>query len=128
MITATPKLNARQERALSALLTSPTIKDAATVARLSETTLHRYLRDEVFAASYRTARRETVAHLTTRLQADSSSMAQVLKDIAEDTSAPASARVTAARSVIDFTLKSVELEDLAERIGALEEMIGKGER
>ena len=41
-----------------------------------------------------------------------------LTDISQDVSCPASARVSAARTVLELALKGVELEDLAVLSGA----------
>jgi hypothetical protein len=46
-------------------------------------------------------------------------------EVAEDQSAPASARVSAARTIIEQALKGAELRDLMERIDALE-TVSKG--
>ena len=47
----------------------------------------------------------------------------ILQDVMEDKGAPASARVSAARSMIDFALKGVEVDDLEIRVKALEKAI-----
>jgi hypothetical protein len=46
-----------------------------------------------------------------------------LKDIAQDVSCPASARVSAARTVLELAIKGVELEDLAARVEELESQV-----
>jgi hypothetical protein len=56
-----------------------------------------------------------------RLQSDATYAAKVLRDIAEDTEAPASARVSAARAILDSAIKAAEVEDLLPRLQALEE-------
>jgi DNA-binding MurR/RpiR family transcriptional regulator len=126
MAVAEPKLTAKQERALAALVAQPTISEAAKVLGVGETTLYRYMRDAQFSDALKRARRAAVAQLTARLQAGASGMAGVLQTIAEDETAPASARVSAARAVIDYTLKAVELEDLSERLEALEKAVNEG--
>jgi DNA-binding MurR/RpiR family transcriptional regulator len=126
MAVAQPNLTAKQERALATLVAQPTIAAAAKVLGVGETTLYRYMRDAQFSDALKRARRDAVSQLTTRLQAGASGMAGVLQSIAEDATAPASARVSAARSVIDYTLKAVELEDLSERLDALEKAINEG--
>jgi AcrR family transcriptional regulator len=115
------KLPGRQEQALAALLSNPTVRDAAKAARLSEATIYRYMRDQLFAERLREARRGLVEQLTTRLQAKADASAKVLSDIAEDDSKPASVRVAAAKAVIDYTLKTFELGDLNERLKVLEQ-------
>jgi hypothetical protein len=119
----TPKMSHKQETALAALLTAPTIAIAASAAGISEATLLRWLKDEQFATAYRDARRAVVSHAVTKLQAGCASAVRTLLAVAEDAEAPASSRVSAARSVLDFSMKAVELEDLAERVETMEQRL-----
>jgi hypothetical protein len=48
-----------------------------------------------------------------------------LKDIAQDVTCPAGARVSAARTVLEMAIKGVELEDLAARVEHLESQVTK---
>ena len=48
-----------------------------------------------------------------------------LTDVAQDVSCPASARVSAARTVLELALKGVELEDLAVRVEELELQVAR---
>jgi len=48
-----------------------------------------------------------------------------LTDISQDVNCPASARVSAARTVLELALKGVELEDLAVRVEELELQVSK---
>lgn len=128
MIDETEKLPGKQERALAALLNNPTVRDAAAESKVSEATLYRYMREETFAARLKEARRGAVEHLSARLQSKSAEAARVLSDIAEDDSKPASVRVTAARAIIEHTLKAFELGDLNERLKVLEATLEKQKR
>ena len=69
--------------------------------------------------------REAVAQAVSRLQQKSSNAVNVLNEIAEDKEAPASSRVSAAKTIIEMALKAVELEDIVKRIEQLEEMAEK---
>ena len=42
----------------------------------------------------------------------------------DDAAAPAAARVTAARSVLEFAHRAAELEDIEERVRAIESKLG----
>jgi DNA-binding MurR/RpiR family transcriptional regulator len=119
---AAEKLEAKHETALAALLAHPSVADAAKAAKVSQATLWRYMRDEKFSARYAEARADVTKHLIMRLQSNSTSAATVLMEVAEDTNAPASARVSAARTIIEQALRGAELRDLMERIEALETM------
>ncbi len=94
---------------------------------MAEGTLWRYLSDPTFQAHYKKARRQVTEHLIARLTSDSTKAARVLLEVAEDTNAPASARVSAARTIIEQALRGAELRDLMERIDALE-AVSKGKR
>ena len=48
-----------------------------------------------------------------------------LTDISNDINCPASARVSAARTVLEMALKGIELEDLAVRVEELEKQVAK---
>ena len=61
-------LSPRQERALQALLTHSSLKEAAAAAGVSDATLWRYMKDAEFTRRLRGARREAVGHAAARLQ------------------------------------------------------------
>lgn len=112
-----------QRKALAALLTSRTHKEAAEKCGLSESTIWRYLRDPPFAEHYRAARRVVVDQAVYTLQAEASDAAAVLRDVSQDKQAPPAARVAAARVIVGLAFKGLELGDLQERIVSLEEYI-----
>lgn len=116
-------LPAKQELALRAVISHPTLKDAAQAAGVSETTLWRYMQDGEFSRRLREARREAVNHAVLRLQKASSDAVTVLRDIMMKESAPAPARITAARAVLDYSMRAVETDELRVRIEELEEAV-----
>jgi AcrR family transcriptional regulator len=120
--TPEPKLTAKQEQAIIALVSSTTMEDAAKVAGVSDVTLWRWLKTEAFKSAYMEARREVVTQAIARLQHSCGAAVETLRTIAEDASAPASSRVAAARAILDTSIKSVELEDLAARLEVLEQL------
>ena len=115
------KFGRKQEAAIVGLLTAPTMEEAARSAGISGPTLWRWLQDPAFQAEYRKARRQAVEHATAQLQQLSSAAATALREVVEDTQAPHSARVAAARVIFEMAQRGVEIEDLAERIAALEQ-------
>lgn len=114
------KLPAKQEAFLAALLSNSTIKAACEESKISETTAWRYLNEEKFKQRYREAQRRVVEHAIVRLRADAGDAAKALREIVDDSTAPTSARVTAARTILEITFKSVELYDVEGRMEALE--------
>lgn len=115
------KISGRQERAIAALIASPTIREAADSLGLNEVTLYRWMREAEFQAAYRQARREVVAQAVARLQEACSTAVSTLIDVMGDGEASSSSRVTAARSVLELAFRAVEIEDLEARVTALEE-------
>jgi hypothetical protein len=116
-----PRKGRQKEAALSGLLCSSTIAKAAQSAGISEGTLLRWLKtDETFKADYQAARRAVVSHAVAQLQRASGGAVSVLCAVASDKEAPASSRVGAARAILDFAFRAVELEDLQARVEALE--------
>jgi hypothetical protein len=114
------KIGRKQEQAIAALLTCPTIEKAAKSVGLGDATLRRWMKDPGFRTDYREARRQAMEQATAQLQKLGSAAANALRENVEDTEAPHSARVAAARVVFDVAQRGVEIEDLAERIAALE--------
>jgi hypothetical protein len=82
--------------------------------------LHRWLKDAGFQAAYREARRQVVQQAVVQVQHATSTAVQTLLAVMQNTNAPASAKVSAAKTIFETALKAVELEDLEARIAALE--------
>jgi hypothetical protein len=120
MEVASEILTAKQEKALAALLSLGEVKAAAKDARVGETTLWRWLKEDAFSVAYRDGRRRLVEACASRLTADSTKASRVLLEVAEDKSAPASARVAAARAIIENAVKAVETLDLEPRLKEIE--------
>jgi len=119
----------KQEAALLALLTHNTIEAAYEAADVSKATMWRWMQTPEFKARYRAARRQLVETALGALQKHATTAARVLVSIAVDKNAPAASRVSAAKAIIEQSVKAVELVDLQERIEALEASInekGKG--
>ncbi len=121
-------LTDKQAAFLPALLSYPTIKEACFSSGISEATAWRWLSsDSKFREQYRLARRQVVEHVIVRIQTDAASAAKVLRDVADDKEASASARVSAAKSIIELAVKAVEIGDVEARLEALEQHIVKKE-
>lgn len=101
-------------------MTEPSVSRAALVAEVPERTLRAWLKRADFADAYRLARREATQHAIARLQQASGAAVNVLLNIMARDTTPAHARVAAARTVLEFAIKAVELEDLEQRLAALE--------
>jgi hypothetical protein len=113
-------LSPRQEKAILALLTHQTLEEAAQASGISRTTMFRWLQDKDFHAGYMRARRESVRQAIGRLQSKTSEAVNVLVEIMNNSDTSPFARVGAAKAIIEYSIKAVEVEDLAQRVEELE--------
>jgi DNA-binding MurR/RpiR family transcriptional regulator len=120
------KLSRKQEQAVAALLAQPSIAGAAKAVGIGEKTLWRWLQREDFRGAYQNARRRIVNQAIAHVQAGMSEAVQALRGVMNNKQAPASAKVSAARAMIDTGLRGLELEDLEARIEALEARVDAG--
>lgn len=111
---------AKRDRAILALLTEPTLSRAAEIAGVCDKTLRRWLQEPAFLAEYRRARREAFAQAIAVTQRYAPAAVVTLAKIMGDPNAPYPSRVSAATSILKFSRDSIELDDLAARIEALE--------
>jgi len=114
------KFDHKLEAAIAALLTQPTVGDAAREVGISADTLLRWLKVEEFQTAYRAARRDVFRQSVARLQHGTSEAATALLEIVVDGDTPPSVRVRAAEAILNHSLKAIEIEDIDARVAALE--------
>ncbi|GIP55207.1 hypothetical protein [Paenibacillus vini] len=114
------KKSRKQEHAVIALLSEPSISAAAKVAGIGETTLRRWMQDNSFQEAYRGAKRQAVGQAISRIQQSSVKAVETLEGVMDNSKAPAMARVMAAKTVLDTAIKAVELEEIEARLTELE--------
>jgi hypothetical protein len=119
------KISAKQERVIPALLSKPTLKEAAEASGVSEVTLWRWLREPAFQSRYREARRDAVEIAVATMQSDCAVAVRTLREIAEDTEAGATARVQAAKAILEQSIEAVQLTDVLERLEAIEKLLAE---
>ena len=120
-IVATPQqLTPSQERAVIALLASPSLEAAAKSAKVSVSSLRRWRLEPDFIDAYRHARFALLEASTAKLRNAASSAVDVLIETMENPLVTRSVRIRAAQLVLESAYKSAEMEDLAERIDAHE--------
>ena len=125
---ASDKLSDAQMRAIGALLTTRTIKEAAESAHVGRTTLFRWLReDEDFRRCLHAARRNALGQATSRLQQMAISSVDSLQQIIADDKSSAASRVSGIRTNLDYAYRAIELEDIEERLTRIEEAIAGGQ-
>jgi hypothetical protein len=113
-------LTHKQEAAIIALLNEPTVSKAAVACGLNDRTIYRWLDESAFSKAYRKARREAFAQAIAATQRYAPVAVQTLAKIMTDPTLSASARVSAATSLLKFSRESIELDDLATRVDDLE--------
>lgn len=109
-----------KEKLLVALLTSRTKKEAAAAAGISDRTMRSYFEDKKFCQRYREAFAGVVQDATRRAQQLLEPALSTLQTVMEDEEIPAQARITAAKSIIDYSLKLTEQADILEQLRELE--------
>lgn len=116
-------LTPRQYKAIGALLSESSIRKASEVSGVPERTLYQWLKNGEFDAAYRAARREAVEQATARLQRISSKAVETLDRLM--TCGKHAIEHAAARTVLEFAIKAVEIEDIQARLDALEQAHAK---
>ena len=127
MTTATGKLRKR-EQAIAALLTSPTIQDAARSCGVTARTLQRWLAEPEFQSQYRSTKSQLLEGTVNKLRSIGIDGVTALHRIAVDKESPAGATVSAGRAILEVLLRAVEVKDLDARITELERLVERGDR
>lgn len=117
-------LSQRQQRALAALLEAPDKRTAARLANIGERTLRTYLSDPAFTAELQRFQAEQIADAAQRGRRSMSAAMNTLKAIADDEGANAQSRVMACRSLLEYSLKLDERENVLRRLDELEKSLG----
>jgi hypothetical protein len=112
------KLSRKQDGAIAALLTEPTIEAAAVKAGVSESTLKNWLKREQFQLAYRAARQTVLERTVGRLLALSTEALATLQALLSCDSPQT--RCRAALGILEQSSRGVELLDLAGRLEAME--------
>jgi len=115
------KQTRKQEQAIAALLTQPTIAKAAKSCGISEVTLWRWLQEPDFQRSFRQARLRVVEAAISGLQGAAADAVAALKrnlDAEQE-----GVQVRAAVAILEHATKAIELMDLEGRVQALEERV-----
>ncbi len=114
-----------REAGIVALVNNPNVKEAALTCGISERTLHRWLNEPDFATQLLEAQRGITKRVIHSVVSRAERAASVLNEIMCDTDAAQSARVSAARTILEFSFKAIEVEDILKRIEAIEANIVK---
>lgn len=117
----------RQARALEALLSSSTVKQAAQAAGVSERQVYRWLLEPEFSAKLKQGESERI---TSALRGLSGLAGEAVQALASVMRAPAqdgaNVKRLASANVLELLLKAREQIEIIERIEALEEGVRRG--
>jgi hypothetical protein len=114
------KFSRRKDEAIAALLTQPTVAEAARVANIRPQTLGRWMKEPEFDAIWRAAKSAGLDQTIARLQKISGAAVTALLKVMHDSGAPAAARLKAAQIVLRHAKAASEIEHLQARLSELE--------
>ena len=109
-----------KEKALAALLTSTTRKEAAEKAGISYRTIRTYLQDAEFAAEYQQRKGEIVDDAARRLTNAMQKAIEVLENATGGKRVSAAA-LKASKLVLEYSARFITISDIMARLDAMEE-------
>jgi hypothetical protein len=115
------RLTNRQLLAINQIIASSTLEEARKKARISKGTLYTWLKDEAFKAELKRERDEVVNEALSRLKKAITKAVDGLIKLM-DSQRP-DLRRWVFKDIIDYTLKSIEIEDIEERLDKIEKHI-----
>ncbi|MDD4600427.1 hypothetical protein SDC9_05976 [bioreactor metagenome] len=116
------ELTTKQEKAIIALMTQPTLHEAAQSVGVSYVTINSWLKNPFFNQEFKRMRDKAVESALGKIQNSSNNAVNVLIGIMNDESKNANVRVTAAKTIVEFSMKirdsdvSAQLEELTQLI------------
>lgn len=115
----------KQQKALLALLTNPTKEKAAAAAGITPKTLRSYLADPEFQVEYKKAFAGLVEDATRQAQQAIAPALSTLRDVVEDGGESPQFRISAARSILEYSLKLTEQNDIMVQLQELEKAVAE---
>ena len=115
------QLSPRQERAIIEILAAPSLEEARRRVRASKSAFYSWLKDTTFQAELKRQRATMVSEAIERLQAGMGRAVDKLLGLID--SGKESTQFRSALAVIEQGLKVKELEELEERLSALEAVV-----
>ena len=109
------------EKIMSALIATGSVRGAAKAACVSETTIRTRLNDPNFRKEYETAKGAILTEACDSLAARLTHAVEVLVDVLDNTENAATVRVSAADSLLRHGLRYIEMGNILLRLDALEQ-------
>jgi hypothetical protein len=118
------KRSRKLDQFIAALLANSSVEAAAQATQIGRATAHRWLQDPDVVQRLAEARRDAMKAAMSKLQQAASTSVDCLCEIQREGESE-SARVSAARCILEQALRAAELGDIEERLAKLE-TIAKG--
>lgn len=110
----------KDEKIITALLSFPTIREAADSLEMSESTIYNYLKDESFRAKLNETKSRLLKQTTGYLQAGISKATENIIKLSQDEDISPQTRLNACKTALEYSIKLTEIMDVIPRIEALE--------
>ena len=115
-------LTPKQAAAIRALLSEPSVPEAAKAAGVVTATVYKWLADETFRHALNRAEGAAIDHASRRLVVLVDDALNVIQTAMNDEDAHIATRLSAARTVLENMLRLRELRTIEERLSRLEAM------
>jgi len=115
------ELSKKQLLVISNYLSAPTIDEACERSNISRATFYNWLKDENFKKLLDRKRQELITHALDRLKASVSKAIDVLQELMKANND--NVKRLAARDVLQFSLKAIEIFTLQERLEKIEKIV-----
>ena len=119
------KFSRLKEQAIVALLTYPTISEAAAAVRVNERTVERWLKLPAFSKRFEDAKARILHATINKLLNGGEQAANVLVKLATSDTTPAAVKVRAAVAVIQLSLKWHSLSNIERQLRDLQATISR---
>jgi hypothetical protein len=113
----------QREALLVALMSCPTVSQAAQQAGLSKSTALRWLTEPAFRQRYDDVRRQALEETLHYLQRSMLAAAAKLNALLLDRDSRPMVQLGAARAILEYGLRAVEMQEFSARLAALEQQL-----
>lgn len=110
-------------KVICALLSQPTIKEAAKALNMSFTTIDRIMAEPEFIEMYHEVQANLLSHTTGRLVANLSKATSILIEIIENHKYPVKIRLDGCKILFEYACKYTEISNILPRLKKLEQSL-----
>lgn len=111
------------EKVIVALLTESSISRAANKLRIDESTIFRLMQNPDFMSAYNDAKRRMLDNTLNAIQSASGEALETLRTIMSDQTVQPGTRVSAAKTILELSLRAFESQQMDQRISDIERSI-----